>query len=73
MRKGWHFISTVALMCVLLGVVGVAVGLFTGSSPAALEHHGGVGQYLERLSINWEIIRTWAVNTAASVRLALGL
>lgn len=73
MRKGWHIISGIALMCVLLGAVGIAVGLFTGSSPAALENHGSLGHYLERLAINWEVIRGWLGQLAGSVRQLLPL
>lgn len=69
MRKGWHFISGIALMCVLLGAVGIAVGLFTGSSPAALEHHGNLHQYLERLTINWNIIKSWFDSIVTTLQL----
>lgn len=57
MRKGWHIVSGVALICLILGVVGIGVGFFTGSSPAALINHGGLERYAERLLINLEIIR----------------
>lgn len=57
MRKGWHIVSGLALMCFLLGLVGIGVGFFTGSSPTALQNHGHLAQYIERLSMNWDIIR----------------
>ena len=44
-------------MCFLLGIVGIGVGFFTGSSPTALENHGNLAQYIERLAMNWDIIR----------------
>ena len=57
MRKGWHIVSGLALMCLLLGLAGIAVGFFTGSSPSALQNHGHLAKYGERLVMNWEIIR----------------
>ena len=58
MRKGWHIVSGIALICVLLGIAGIGVGFFTGSSPADIINHGGLDGYWERLMMNWEIIKT---------------
>lgn len=68
MRKAWHIVSGLALMCMLLGVVGVAVGFFTGSSPVALQNHGNLSEYTQRLSLNWSILR----HDAAALLAALG-
>ena len=57
MHKAWRVVSGLALMCMLLGVVGVAVGFFTGSSPVALQNHGNLTEYTQRLSLNWDILR----------------
>ena len=57
MHKAWRVVSGLALMCMLLGVVGVAVGFFTGSSPVALQNQGNLTEYDQRLSLNWDILR----------------
>lgn len=57
MRKVWHIVSAVALICMLLGIAGAAVGFFTGSSPVALQNHGNLVEYVDRLNVNWEILR----------------
>ena len=57
MKKAWHIVSAIAMSCILLGVVGMAVGFFTGSSPSVIESHGHIGQYAERLSMNWAVLK----------------
>ena len=57
MKKAWHIVSAIAMSCILLGVVGMAVGFFTGSSPSVIESHGHIGQYAERLSMNWTVLK----------------
>ena len=57
MRKGWHIVSGIAMICVLLGIAGIGVGFFTGGSPTAIQNHGGLTGYVERLMMNWDIIR----------------
>lgn len=57
MRKGWRIVSGIALICFLVGVMGVGVGLFTGSSPTALQAHGYLTEYGKRLTANWNILR----------------
>lgn len=69
MRKAWRIVSGLALMCMLLGIVGVAVGFFTGSSPVALQNHGNLVEYTQRLNMNWDILR----NDAAALLATLGL
>ncbi len=57
MRKGWHVITGIALVCFLIGAVAIGVGFFTGSSPSALQAHGHLTEYGQRLSANWAILR----------------
>lgn len=57
MKKAWHILSAVAMGCILLGIVGMAVGFFTGSSPSVIESHGHIGQYGERLAMNWAVLK----------------
>ncbi|MCD8321948.1 MAG: hypothetical protein LUC89_03585 [Oscillospiraceae bacterium] len=57
MRKAWRVVSTIALACLVLGVLGIAVGFFTGSSPTAIESHGSLTEYMQRLETNWEVLR----------------
>lgn len=57
MRKSWHFVSAAALICFLLGAAAIGVAFFTGSSPSALQAHGHLSQYMERLSQNWDILQ----------------
>ncbi len=57
MKKAWHIVSAIAMSCILLGVVGMAVGFFTGSSPSVIESHGHIGQYAERLAMNWAVLK----------------
>ena len=68
MRKAWHIVSLLAMSCILLGIVGVAVGFFTGSSPSVLQSHGHIQQYGERLAMNWDILRRDAANVLATVK-----
>lgn len=57
MRKLWHIVSAVSMICFLLGIAAVGVAFFTGSSPSALQAHGHLAQYSERLAANWDILR----------------
>ena len=57
MRRGWRIITAIALVCFLVGVVAVGVGFFTGSSPTALQAHGSLTEYSQRLSTNWAIFK----------------
>ena len=57
MRKLWHIVSAVALICFLLGVAAIGVAFFTGSSPSALQAHGQLAQYGQRLALNWDILK----------------
>ena len=57
MRKGWHIVTGIALICFLIGVVAIGVGFFTGSSPTALQAHGNLTEYAARLTTNWAILK----------------
>ncbi len=57
MRKAWRVVSTIALACLVLGALGVAVGFFTGSSPPVIQSHGSLTEYTQRLETNWEVFR----------------
>ena len=80
MRKAWHIVSGLAMFCFLLGVLGIGVGFFTGSSPSALQAHGHLADYAERLALNKDIfLRDWAAlveflrQTFSSLLALLGL
>lgn len=56
MRKLWRMVSYIAMSCLLLGVLGIAVGFFTGGSPSTLMAHGHLAEYGERLAMNRDIL-----------------
>jgi len=57
MTKAWRIASIAALICLVIGLIGVGVGFFTGSSPVTVQNHGSLTEYMERLSVNWTIFR----------------
>lgn len=57
MRKLWRVFSSLAFACFLLGALGIGVGFFTGSSPTAIQAHGHLAEYGQRLAMNWAILR----------------
>lgn len=57
MQRGWRVISGIALVLFLVGIMAVGVGFFTGSSPTALQAHGHLTEYGQRLSTNWAILK----------------
>ena len=57
MHKLWRVVCTLAFACFLLGALGIGVGFFTGSSPTAIQAHGHLAQYSQRLAMNWDILR----------------
>ena len=57
MRKAWRVVSAVALICLVVGIMGIGVGFFTGSSPTVIETHGSLTGYFERLQINWNYLQ----------------
>lgn len=56
MNKLWHAAGTIALICLIIGILGVGVGFFTGSSPVVIQNHGNLTEYFERLSVNRDIL-----------------
>ncbi len=56
MNKVWRTVSAVALICLIVGIMGIGVGFFTGSSPVILQNHGSLTEYLHRLEINYGIL-----------------
>lgn len=57
MRKAWRIVSAAALVCLIVGILGIGVGFFTGSSPVAIQNHGALTEYVQRLQYNWGILR----------------
>ena len=57
MRKLWRVMSALALLCLVLGIIGVGVGFFTGSSPVVIREHGALTEYFRRLTVNWGYLR----------------
>lgn len=52
MNKTWRVVSAIALLCLIIGIVGIGVGFFTGSSPVVIQNHGNLAEYMHRLEIN---------------------
>lgn len=57
MNKAWRIVSAAALVCLVVGIMGIGVGFFTGSSPVIIQNHGSLTEYIQRLEINWGILR----------------
>ena len=56
MNKSWRIVSAMALICLVVGIMGVGVGFFTGSSPVVIRNHGSLAEYMTRLQMNWDIL-----------------
>ena len=56
MNKARHVVGAIALFCLIIGIVGIGVGFFMGSSPVAIQNHGSLTEYLARLETNWNIL-----------------
>jgi hypothetical protein len=69
MNKAWRIVSGIALLCLVIGVVGIGVGFFTGSSPVVIQSHGSLTEYSQRLQTNWRILQ----DNLAGLLAALGL
>jgi hypothetical protein len=69
MKKVWKIISIIALVCLLLGIVLVAVGFFTGGSPVTIEEHGCMNEYAARLQYNWTLLQQDVQNLLKSLGL----
>ena len=57
MNKAWRVVSVIVLLCLVVGILGVGVGFFTGSSPVVIQNHGEINEYLNRLTINWGVLK----------------
>ena len=57
MSKAWRIVSAIALVFLVVGIVGVGVGFFTGSSPVVIQNHGNLTEYIRRLQINWDVLQ----------------
>lgn len=57
MNKAWKVVSMIALLSLLVGILCVGVGFFTGSSPVVIQSHGSLAEYAERLRVNWDILK----------------
>lgn len=57
MNKAGRIVGSIALVCLALGILGIGAGFFAGSSPVVLQNHGNLAEYMERLRINWDILR----------------
>ena len=57
MNKVWRIACITAIFCLLVGLIGIGVGFFTGGSPVTIQNHGGLTEYIERLTVNWNILR----------------
>ena len=69
MRKGWRVVSAIALICLVVGIMGVGVGFFTGSSPTMIQNHGSLTEYIERLQINWGYLQEDVSDLLAWIRM----
>ena len=58
MHKAWRIVSAMALVFLVVGIMGVGVGFFTGSSPVVIQNHGNLTEYVRRLQMNWDILQT---------------
>ena len=56
MRKAWRIVSAIALVFLIVGIMGVGVGFFTGSSPVMIQNHGNLTEYIRRLQINRDVL-----------------
>lgn len=59
MNKIWRVVSAIALLCLVLGIAGIGIGFFTGSSPVVIENHGSLTEYVHRLELNRDILQNY--------------
>lgn len=71
MNKAWRIISAIVLLCLVLGIAGIGVGFFMGSSPVILQNHGSLTEYLHRLEINRDILMQSLNDLLAGLGLSL--
>lgn len=71
MNKLWRTVSAIALLCFIIGVVGIGVGFFMGSSPVVIQNHGNLTEYMSRLQTNWDALQGYGRQLAAVFGLTL--
>lgn len=57
MRRARKVFVILAIICVGLGLILVAVGFFSGGGPVSIENHGLLTEYIARLQTNAGIFR----------------
>ena len=65
MHKLRHTANAIGLMILVIGIVGIGVGFFMGSSPVAIQNHGNLTEYIRRLQINWDVLLGYLRQLAA--------
>ncbi len=71
MNKARHVVSAIALFCLIIGIVGIGVGFFMGSSPVKLQDHGNLTEYIQRLQTNWDVFLGRLRELAAALGITL--
>ncbi len=59
MNKIWRVVSALVLLCLVLGIAGIGIGFFTGSSPVTIQNHGSLTEYIHRLELNRDILQNY--------------
>lgn len=65
MNKAWRIVSALALLCLVIGIAGIGIGFFTGSSPVIIQNHGSLAEYAQRLEMNWTILQNYITQLLA--------
>jgi len=65
MNKIWRIVSALALLCLVIGIAGIGIGFFTGSSPVTIQNHGSLTEYVHRLELNRDILQQEVSNIFA--------
>lgn len=65
MNKAWRIVSGLALLCLVIGIAGIGIGFFTGSSPVIIQNHGSLAEYAQRLEMNWTILQNYITQILA--------
>lgn len=59
MNKIWRVVSAIVLLCLVVGIAGIGIGFFTGSSPVTIQNHGSLTEYIHRLELNRDILQNY--------------
>lgn len=65
MNKAWRIVSGLALLCLVIGIAGIGIGFFTGSSPVIIQNHGSLAEYAQRLEMNRTILQNYITQILA--------